>query len=1131
MRRPLHLLLPFLLIAGTSFAQEPPPPGGGEPPGQNQPLKKSTFSLSDFENSAYTPEQLVAMEKIDQGRRQNIGRMEQLLRDQPLYKNKADIYFRLAESYWEQSKFEYLKTRAKFDKDSDAFEQKRLAIAPVEPKQDYATALGYYKRVIQEFPDYARLDEILYYLGRGALEQGKEMQDRNLLKEAVQYLQKLVQTYPQSPQLPKAFLALGEHFFETDSLYYAKTNYEKIITNFPTSPMLNYALYKLGWVYFNLREFRKTIDTFQKVVENIGTASGQISFRDQALDDLVKTWAEMDDSWREALEYFERVLTKGDPVWEKMEKLADLYIGFDKDKEATELFNHFLETRPSNAKAAQWFARLLEVRRKVNDAAETEKEVRRAWAYFQPDGSWMSTNNANTEAVAEANTLTENEMASMSVGWHESGQKADDKKNAGLAKDLYEKAAGDYAQFLSRFPDSEKAYVINFNLGEIQYGMLKDYAGAIKSYQEVIKRDKKGQFVEDAALGIIYASYEEMCKQGVRECVDGGKGGTGSIEKKKLSEDEWKASMSETIQKSDLHPLERAYVDAADSYVNLLLELRKDAAFIKKYPKRGEQIPEVMYLAADTYYKHGQFAEAVQRLQKIFEYDSRHKLATVAAVTIMEAYSKLARWDKVEEWARKLKATKNPFITDEQASTYIAIAINEDAVALMKAKRVEDAIGRLKQLVAEFGKSKDREMVAKATYNLAFLYERAKRTKEAVATYESIVKNFKGQSVAPEAQFQIGVLYESQTRFAESADAFLQMEKFKDAKDTPDAMINASLIREATNDHAGAIAALEKFLKVYPKHERAPNAFFKIGNLLEKMADEKSLKKAVTHYDAFAAKYSGEAGLKVQGWSRAGDILRALDEKEQVAKNAKNAVGAPTKKVYTSRKKATDYFTKAVNEYANNGKNDPNPENRGFAQEYAAQAAYWAADYTFQDFDDARIPATMNINALMEALKKKAELHQRAEASFDGVFNMGSAYWLGCAAFRNGLLYYKFVEELDSVPIPDVLLGTDGETQYRAALQTFADPINEKALILLKGALMVAHEKGVYNQCAKDAGIYTHKKDPDSFPVAGDSPLNKQLTAEHTQDTLLSGNIVRFLKRGNTAVDMLRPVKKAEGAN
>ena len=39
--------------------------------------------------------------------------------------------------------------------------------------EDYGTSLEYYRKVLREFPGYGRIDEVIYYLGKGALKEGK----------------------------------------------------------------------------------------------------------------------------------------------------------------------------------------------------------------------------------------------------------------------------------------------------------------------------------------------------------------------------------------------------------------------------------------------------------------------------------------------------------------------------------------------------------------------------------------------------------------------------------------------------------------------------------------------------------------------------------------------------------------------------------------------------------------------------------------------------------------------------------------------------------------------------------------------------------------------------------------------
>ena len=238
-----------------------------------------------------------------------------------------------------------------------------------------------------------------------------------------------------------------EHF-ENDSLYYAKRNYEKIINEFEVTDV-QLRPYKLGWVYFNLREFRKTVTTFQRVVANIGNQTGQVSFRDQALNDLVKTWAEMDDSWREALDYFKTQLAL-EPTYDKMEKLAALKLGFDKDQEAIELYNHFIERTPSRSKHRNGSA-LDEARRSTTSV--TSQEIRCVVAFYNPDGRWM-TANSNEEASAEAVRLGEVNLLFLANQYTCPPRKP--RNSIKLAAELYIRAAKDYKLFLGRYPALRK---------------------------------------------------------------------------------------------------------------------------------------------------------------------------------------------------------------------------------------------------------------------------------------------------------------------------------------------------------------------------------------------------------------------------------------------------------------------------------------------------------------------------------------------------------------------------------------------------------------------------------------------------------------------------------------------------
>ena len=168
------------------------------------------------------------------------------------------------------------------------------------------------------------------------MKEGKTKQNRLLQKEGSEYLNRLVKDYPKSRFIAEAHLALAEYYFETNSMWFAKQNYEIIIQKFPKSSMYNYALYKLAWVYFNLSEFEQSIDTFHKVVAQVSAeksgCKGIIEFKIRLLNDLVVTYAEVDNGWVRARDYFKDL--PDEETYAKLRMLGDLYVGQSKFVEA-----------------------------------------------------------------------------------------------------------------------------------------------------------------------------------------------------------------------------------------------------------------------------------------------------------------------------------------------------------------------------------------------------------------------------------------------------------------------------------------------------------------------------------------------------------------------------------------------------------------------------------------------------------------------------------------------------------------------------------------------------------------------------------------------------------------------------
>ena len=163
----------------------------------------------------------------------------------------------------------------------------RLAIAQ-EDAGDNEGAIRTYARLVQEAPDFGRMDEVLYRLGRalGALRQ----HDR-----ARQVYHRLIRGYPESRFLPFAWLSFADYYYEEGDPSAARQFYTKILELPPErNAAYGWALYRSAWCMVQLEDFRGALSQFVRVVEldeSHHTLPLMSELVDRALSDSVRAYA------------------------------------------------------------------------------------------------------------------------------------------------------------------------------------------------------------------------------------------------------------------------------------------------------------------------------------------------------------------------------------------------------------------------------------------------------------------------------------------------------------------------------------------------------------------------------------------------------------------------------------------------------------------------------------------------------------------------------------------------------------------------------------------------------------------------------------------------------------------------
>ncbi|MBL8788314.1 MAG: tetratricopeptide repeat protein [Deltaproteobacteria bacterium] len=1100
----------LLGVSPAAMAADPTPAPGET---SAKPLAGKGFSLDQFENSLWTPEKKKSEIAKSEARKKKIDNLLSLVKD-PNYPNKADAFFRLAETHWQEAKFQYFMARGKYDTEMACFEAKRCADAPKEPTEDQKVAIDYYREVLKADPNYDRLDQVTYFLGRASIESGKDKQDRQLQTDGEKYLKDVVTKYQKSIFVPEAHLTLAEYYFEKDSLFYAKTNYEAIIQKFKDHAMFNYALYKLGWVYFNLAEFDKTIETFHSVIKAIKgkeQAGGLIEFREQALNDLIQAYAEVDNGWRSAREYFLKEI--GDKeTYEKLDKMAALLVSKDKDEEAIELYKHLVDHDKSSPKVAEYYDAIMEVRRKLADFKETEKEINLIVEVFDPKGSWVAANGKNADAKQKADDLVAGSLAFISNAYHKDAQASEDKKKKNEAAAQYDSAAKYYAMFIDRFPDHPDAYKFNFFYAEILFDRGR-YLEASEQYEKTLNKDLKGDFTEDAALGVVFSMERELCRTGKRKCAEGDK--EISVTKVEIDadlKDKKEDGKEKDLEPKDLDPLEKRMVSAADKYVEVLESALKDPEFRKKYPDRGQKIPNMMYVAAEIFFNKNHFKDAVGRLQKIFDLFPKHEMASYAVNLIIKAYVELKNWVQIEKWAREVIEKKN-FTTKKQEEweKIIAISKTEYARELTIQRRYEEAIKVQKDIVIEFGR-KNKEVASTALFNIGAIHEVARRFPEAVSAYEEVIKQYKDMEVAVQAQAAIGILYESQTEFAKAAEAFVGMQQFKNtfaknpaaATRAADAYRDAGLLYRALENYEEAYKVFDGYTKTYASRPDVPAVAFEAGLTLELIDTPEAYDRAGKHYEKIAKAFGKkDKQFELRSLAAAGLAYKKADK----VKNRKKV-----ESLFKAALKGWEALLKGVEK----GGAEPDAATKYLA----ALATFETAEYFYDDYSALKLEAvnrsgSFDINLLKNTLVAKAKALQAAEKGFDKVLDFKDKGMAAAAAFRLGQILYEFAESLFNAPTPPGL-SEDQVDEYRVTLEDIATPLHERSLAAFTAALKQAVRDGVYNKWSRLSAQYAAKVNKDEFPIADFS-----VEPNKTRDTVLATSFIKLVRRGSTVVDYL----------
>ena len=975
-------------------------------------------------------------ELANQKRQEAIAQLKKILAEQELPPDtKAEMLMRLAELYWEQSKYEYNQEMKAFDKKYEKWfnlpddQQKKTPEPVIETTTSSAytrKAIENYRIILQNYPNYGRVDEALFFLAFSLNDIGED-------RDALQMYSKLVKSYPKSDFVPDSYNAIGEYYFNNNNAFKALQAYKRA-AQYPDSKIYTFALYKMAWCYYNVGEFSEAIDVMKELVaetdrrleanpEQVG-----ISLKEEALRDLVLFFSEEGDL-EAAKEYFTRYGEKR--YYRKMlSRLGNIYMEQGKNELGIQTYRTLIAEEPFAPDNPDHQNQIIKAYWDRDKFDEANEEINKLVATYGKESRWHQENTDDKDALKESDRIIEKNLRNVAIDSHQQALKRRSAKLLLLAEE-------NYKRYLDYFPKGGKSYEMRYWYAEVLY-KLKKYDLATDQYEMTVESDAKGKFLKDAAINTIFSIEKYIGNQ--KKLWDRETAAERN-RRKKLQDPKEKYAPIE------LREWEQRLIKACDAYAKNLPE--------------DEKTLNILYKAAYLLYEHNEFNQANERFLQIIRADPKSELAQFSVNIILDSYALIENWEDLNKVAREFYANDDVGKTSKFKSDLKEIYQNATfkiAESYAKDEKKKDAAKAFEDFYREFDDAKIRDL---ALYNSAFWYGQAGDKAKMTALRTEFVENFpkplgdetKTRQLFEKSLSQLGDHYQSIAAYGRAgeyyrklfdADKAFEAEGFTTSRD---ALYNAGLFAEALGDREAAVGHFRDYIATWPDGDDVLDTKMRIARILSAAEDKEPAK---AEWKSIYSDSTTPPAQAMEARQRYGELLPAGEER------------------LAHYKSSLKYFDGVK------GKID----GTDLSRLYAAEMQFATLEPEFATYADITMPADKNAG---KVLKKKIDLLGTLEKKYIGVLELKAGEWGIAALYRIGTLYADFADKLRTAPCPPKL-DEDQCFLYKAGLEDRAYPVSDKAVDAFQRAREKSYELGLYTKYTKEAIDGLSAIRPEEFP-------------------------------------------------
>ena len=1043
---------------------------------------------------------------------------ESLLQKDPLNAQAPHWLGQIAEFHWQMAHYDYLRARRAWMTKIEACDPD-AGNCPPEPRADYHLAIADYRRILLQYPTYEHTDNVLFRLGDALIRNQQA-------KEGIGYLHRLTQTYPDYAEIDAAYLAMGEFYFSQKNTGTAQAAYAKIVETWPNSKFYRYAQYKLAWTYLNLADdesYRTAIQLFKSVVESIhvddkNSSDGQIdentldigvvTFRNQALNDLSVTYAELPDGWKDARDYLKDKLPP-DKARTKLIQLAAILDGQAKYEESIELYQELIDENATSPDLPDLLKRQINAYELSNRPIEAEKTREKTIYTLLPGQTWASAN----EDKAKSKIYKENAADIYQVAMKLLIAAADEKNK--------DKQMADYAQaekwlalYLQHYPNEERAFDVTFSHAFVMDEQSDDALTKLKKssktqdfhnnsrmllpkleataaeYQKIIDwnvtNDEMREQVKIAANRQVFVYANILATEDPNWSVVNSAKTQAFVEEKRNSA---------TLEALPLTAPEAAFVKSAEQ-------------FATRYPN-DDETPAFLWRAAEIYRTKYHYNQAAERFDAIITHFPDHQYAAVSVGSMFELYNKARNYEKIEFWAAWLIDKKNfKYYSKDELEEAAAYAIDQQASAFASAKSFDQAGDTMTRIQQSYPHRNDLIVPA---YFKAIRYAEEERNYvkalDRVASLEKCTLSTKEKAhlmfVAGENNVRLARFEQAAAAFDASAhhyfDEFDQnlskalppknkTKKSKQMEQTK-ADVQSALDDDARIEAARAVlfgaqiyASIQQntraveLIDVYEQHNiNGEFDLYRAGEnwLLKSENDE--LQKTLLLDNTKATLVATTLLQPIEARERLEKMLGIKpdlknDDMRQIA--------------FALFELSTDNDWPEVSEKMAKAFNDPNLNMSNYE---LARAAYLDGRRIQRDFE--RITLEFPVRTLKKRIEEKAKLRQNAEKIYRKAIGYKNAHIATAAAYQLAQMALHFRDAFRALPMPKELENDPvAQDEYTIWLEDeLIYPAEDAAAQLLSYAQSVSQQLGAHTPFALKTAQAVAELQPDTWPIASPS--------------------------------------------